>query len=259
MSDHLTIANLISKSDAPLIVTDRGPVRVLIINRPSARNALTRQMRRDFAGIVADADADPGVAAIVLTGADPAFCAGVDLKERGEGPPPPPIKPYPGTVLRAARTPIVAAVNGACVSGALEMALSCSFIIASEQALFADTHAKLGLFPTWGQTALLPRAIGVRRARQMMLTGAFIDASTALDWGIANEVVAHDTLLERCIEIGTTIAAAEPYCVGLHLDALSESEAAALASALAVEERTLQRWEAWAAERFSTQNSAGRH
>jgi enoyl-CoA hydratase len=256
VSDHLTTADLIEGSDSPLIVTDRGPIRILIINRPEARNALTRQMRRDFAGIVADADADPAIAVIVLTGADPAFCAGVDLKERGNGPPPPPVKPYPGTILRAVRTPTIAAVNGACASGALEMALSCSFIVASNRARFADTHAKLGLFPSWGQTALLPRAIGVRKARQMMLTGAFIDAATALDWGIANEVVAHDALLDRCIEIGMMIAAAEQYCVGLQLDALSESETAAVAAALAIEERTLQRWEAWADERFSKQNIA---
>jgi enoyl-CoA hydratase len=249
MSNHLTIADLIAGSDLPLVVADRGPVRMIVLNRPAVRNALTRQMRRDFAGIVADADADSRVAVIVMTGADPAFSAGVDLRERGDGPPPPPVRPYPGTVLRAARTPVIAAVNGACVGGALEMALSCSFIIASERARFADTHAKLGLFPSWGQTALLPRAIGIRRARQLILTGAFINAATALDWGLANEVVAHAALLDRCVEIGSLIAAAEQFCAALHLAALSESENAGLLPALDVEERTLLRWEAWIAER----------
>lgn len=249
MIETVAPADLVGSSEEPFVIADRGCVRFLILNRPQARNALTRQMRKDFPALLAAADADPAIAAIVLTGVDPAFCAGVDLKERGLGAPPPPVRPDPAVTLRRMRKPVIAAVNGACATGALEMALSCSFIIASDKARFADTHAKIGIFPMWGQSALLPRAIGIRRARQMMLTGAFIDADTACQWGIANEVVAHDGLLGRCLEIGGAIGAADPFSVGLHMDVLGETEARFFDPAFQIEERTVAIWEKGVLER----------
>jgi enoyl-CoA hydratase len=101
----------------------------------------------------------------------------------------------PGKALRAMSKPVIAAVNGACVSGGLEIALSCSFIVASERARFADTHARLGVVATWGLTALLPRAVGIRKAREMSATGNFVAADEALRLGLVNHVVAHDELL----------------------------------------------------------------
>ena len=85
---------------------------------------------------------------------------------------------------------MICAVNGACVSGGLEIALSCSFIVASERARFADTHARLGVIATWGLTALLPRAVGIRKATEMSITGNFVDADEALRIGLVNHVVA---------------------------------------------------------------------
>jgi enoyl-CoA hydratase len=237
------IAELIDASTEPFLSIRQGSSLLLIINRAAARNALTRQMRRDFPALVAAADADESVAAVILTGADPSFSAGVDLKERAAGAQPP-ITPHPGDVLRAVRKPIIAAVNGACVTGALEMALSCSFIIASSEARFADTHARVGLVPRWGQTALLPSAIGFRRARQMMLTGEFIDAGTALAWGLVNEVVAHDQLIDRCLALGEQIARASTSSVSAQLHASRTTAAVALAAGLDAERQALSVWDA---------------
>jgi enoyl-CoA hydratase len=103
------------------------------------------------------------------------------------------------------RKPVLCAVNGACVSGALEVALSCSFIVASERARFADTHALLGVVPTWGLTALLPRAVGVRKARQMSITGEFVDASEALRLGLVNHVVPHEQLLSFALGLAARV------------------------------------------------------
>jgi enoyl-CoA hydratase len=101
----------------------------------------------------------------------------------------------PGRALRSVRTPVVCAVNGACVSGGLEIALSAALVVASERARFADTHARLNVVPAWGLTALLPRAVGLRKAREMSLTGNFVDAGEALRIGLVNHVVPHQQLM----------------------------------------------------------------
>jgi enoyl-CoA hydratase len=236
------ICELVGASSEPLHSVTLGSTRLIILNRPAARNALTRQMRRDFPALIAAADQDEAIAAIILTGMHPAFSAGVDLKERAAGLQPP-IKPNPGEVLRAARKPVIAAVNGACVTGALEMALSCSFIVASSEARFADTHARVGIVPRWGQTALLPDAIGARRARQMMLTGSLIDAVVAHEWGLVNEVVPHALLLDRCLELAEQIARLDAASVSAQMRASQDTAAAALAAGLEAEQRALSRWD----------------
>ena len=243
MNTSLSIGELLAGSGDPFVVADRGSVRFIIINRPDARNALTRQMRRDFPALIAAGETAEGIGAIVLTGAPPAFGAGVDLKERAREAAAVPIRPNPGEVLRAAAKPVIAAVNGACATGALEMALSCSFIIAADDARFADTHAKVGLMPRWGQLHLLPRAIGVRRARQMMATGEYIDAPTALAWGLVNETVVGEQLLERCAAIGAAIAGAHTRCLATCLAALAAGESAAGESACVAEASAIGAWD----------------
>lgn len=234
------VAEIVGASEEPFVVRDYGRARLLVINRPQARNALTRQMRREFPAYIRSAGDDESVAVIILTGMGSAFSAGVDLKERRQGPQPP-VVPNPAEVLCDSRKPVIAAVNGACLTGALEMALGCSFIIASEQARFADTHARLGLVPRWGQSARLPDAVGIRRARQLMLTGAFIDAATALAWGLVNEVVPPARLLERCLEIGESIAGADPGSVAEQLAISRAVEASVLAVGVEAERRACAR------------------
>lgn len=193
----------------PVVITSvTDHVAVVTLNRPEARNALNADLAAALPDAIAAADADPEVRAIVLTGADPAFCAGFDLRDvrggtkRGEN-------PHPGWwgALPPTRVPVIGAINGAAVTGGLEIALACDFLIASERARFADTHAKVGMLPGWGLTILLPEAVGARRARQMSLTGEMIDAATALSWGLVNEVVPHDQLVPRAVEVARQVAA----------------------------------------------------
>jgi enoyl-CoA hydratase len=191
-----------------LLVEDGDGVRTITFNRPEAKNALTVAMRREFCELLDAADRDQSVRAVVVTGTDPVFTAGVDFKEVD-----PTFDPRqrqftvnPGRALRAMRTPVVCAVNGACVSGGLEIALSASFVIASERARFADTHARLNVVPAWGLTALLPRAVGVRMARELSSTGNFVDAEEALRIGLVNHVVAHEELMPYATGLVSQIA-----------------------------------------------------
>jgi enoyl-CoA hydratase len=179
-----------------LIVDDTDGVRTITINRPEVKNALTAAMRAEFCALVEDADTDDAVRAVIVTAVDPVFSAGVDFKEVAAGSGSTlGAATNPGAALRAATLPVVCAVNGACVTGALEIALSCTFVVASERARFADTHARLNVVAAWGLTGLLPRAVGVRKAAELSITGNFVDAEEARRIGIVNHVVAHDELL----------------------------------------------------------------
>ncbi len=184
-----------------------GPVAVVTLDRPEARNALNPELIAAVKAAVADLDGRDDVSAIVLTGADPAFCAGVDLKHLASAP------STAGTADRSSfeplpphTVPVIGAINGAAVTGGLELALACDFLIASERASFADTHARVGVMPGGGMTVRLPQCVGLNRARQMSLTGDFIDAQRAYEWGLVNEVVPHGRLLERACEVARAIA-----------------------------------------------------
>ena len=223
MTDHLRIS-------------DHDGVRVLTIDRPEAKNTLHAPLRRQLRAALVAADADDAVEAVVLTAVDPVFSAGVDFKliERGPDTAAGPTD-NPAAVVRAMRTPVICAVNGACVSGALEIALSASFVVASDRARFADTHAALGVVPTWGLTALLPRAVGVRKAREMSITGAFVGAEEALRLGLVNHVVAHDELPAFTLALAAEVPATG--AVGEMLDLYRRGEDLAFSDALDVERR----------------------
>jgi len=198
-----------------LEVEDR--IATITLNRPEARNALSSEVLRALPAAMREADGRDDVDVLILTGADPAFCAGLDLKELGStagnlggtertgadgspnadgvrGPFPPLSKP------------LIGAINGVAVTGGFELALNCDFLVASEQAKFGDTHARVGVMPGWGLTVLLPQAIGVRRAREMSFTGNFLSAEEALRWGLVNHVVAHDELLPFTRRLAADIA-----------------------------------------------------
>jgi enoyl-CoA hydratase len=213
-------------------------VATITIDRPEVRNALTSDMRRGFKVLIEDLDKSEDARAIVLTGADPSFCGGVDLKERfASGGEQPRVKPNPAEVLRGCGTPIIAAVNGHCVSGGLEMALSCSFIIASERATFRDTHARIGIIPGWGLSALLPRAVGLRMAREMTLSGRPVGATEAHTIGLANSVCEHAELLQVACALGRDIAEAKPRVVRATLALYRESDGLPLDDALRLERK----------------------
>ncbi len=195
-------------SDNVILVEVADRVAVVTLNRPESRNALNPALTAALPGTIAACDERDDVDAIVLTGADPAFCAGVDLKSLttdsevrhvvgGEDDL---IRPFPETTK-----PVIGAINGAAVTGGFEVALTCDFLVASERARFADTHARVGIMPGWGLTALLAEAVGHRRAREMSVTGNFVDARTALEWGLVNHVVPHDELVPFCRQLGSDI------------------------------------------------------
>jgi enoyl-CoA hydratase len=159
------------------------------------------------------ADADDNVDVLILTGSDPAFCAGLDLKELGDtagnlggtgadgGVNSTGVRgPFPKI-----SKPLIGAVNGVAITGGFELALNCDFLIASEHAKFGDTHSRVGIMPGWGLTVLLPQAIGVRRAREMSFTGNFMLADEALAFGLVNHVVPHADLIPFTRQIALDI------------------------------------------------------
>ena len=198
-----------SDADVVLVEVDEA-IATITLNRPDARNAMNSALGVGLARAVAECEARDDVAAMILTGADPAFCAGADLKEMSSMSPRPssavdPDDPYRRDEIGKYAAfrgpfpphakPLIGAINGPCITGGFEIALNCDFLIASERARFADTHARVGIMPGWGLTVLLVESVGVRRARELSATGNFIDASTALAWGLVNHVVPHEELL----------------------------------------------------------------
>ncbi|AFM16319.1 enoyl-CoA hydratase/carnithine racemase [Mycolicibacterium chubuense NBB4] len=194
----------------PLVLTDdRDGVRVITLNRPAARNALNRELIRASYAALTAADADESVRAVVLTGADPAFCAGVDLKEAARDG----LSYFDEfrsqsciAAVAAMRTPVVGAINGATFTGGLEMALGCDFLIASDRAVFADTHARVGILPGGGMTARLPQLVGAAMARRLSMTGEVVDAARAERIGLVTEMVAHERLISRAVDLAHQIA-----------------------------------------------------
>ena len=204
------------------VTTDIAGSHILkvTLNRPLVGNALNTQMGRDLLDLWIRLTEDPGeVRCVVLTGAgDKIFCAGGDLKERNgmsrqtwqrqhelfE-------RQY--WTLADLPTPVIAAVNGHAYAGGLEMALCCDFIYASSAARFALTEVTLGIMPGAGGTQNLPRAIGERRAKEVIMTGKPFDAAQALDWGLINQVHAPADVLARALETAATIAGNAPLSV----------------------------------------------
>jgi enoyl-CoA hydratase len=238
---------------ALLEVADR--VATVTLNRPEARNALSAELRHSVPELVARADADLEVAVVILTGADPAFCAGLDLKELGrDGGPLQPTgaeqlvrdeRAFTGSrasMLPTAK-PVIGAVNGVAVTGGLELALHCDFLVASERARFADTHARIGVQPAWGMTVLLPHAVGIRRAREMSTTGNFVDAPTALAWGLVNHVVAHDELLPFARALAADIASNDADTLRTLLASYDEGSRGTVAEAWQIEGRAFRAWQ----------------
>ena len=227
-------------------VTDR--VALLTLKRPDARNALNRALRDALVETVSALEADPGVDVLVITGADPAFSAGIDLKElgggdgdlqtltpssRGDG-----RGPFPPR-----RKLLIGAVNGAAVTGGLEIALNCDFLVASERARFADTHARVGIMPGWGLTVLLPQRVGVARAREMSVTGNFVDAVTALQWGLVNHVVPHVDLVPFALQLGRDATTIDQRAVQRMLQTYDEVTSTTTGEGWGIELRVSTDWE----------------
>lgn len=226
-----------------VLVERHGPVALVTLNRPEAMNALSRGLRAALAEAMVALDQDDNVRAVVLTGAGTrAFTAGLDLKELGveglgaanaEEPAANPVK-----AVEQCRKPVVGAINGVAITGGFELALACDVLIASDNARFADTHARVGIMPGWGLSQKLSRMIGISRAKELSLTGNFLDAATACQWGLVNRVVAADELIPAALKLAADMASADPGMIQAYKALIDAGYAASFGDALELEHAT---------------------
>lgn len=199
-------------SDVILTETDEF-VTTVTLNRPDALNALSTALRRALTDTFIALREDETTRVIILTGSGRAFSAGLDLKELGQQGLGRPGESAGGVDLADAMMnvgkPIIGAINGFAITGGFEIALLCDILIASTQARFADTHVHMGVVPGWGLSQRLARLIGASRAREMSLTGNYLDASTAERWGLVNRVLPPEDLLPHCRGLAREICATD--------------------------------------------------
>lgn len=226
-----------------LLIEKQGPVAVVTLNRPEAMNALSRRLRAELDAAIRKLSADDSVSVVVLTGAGRAFTAGLDLKELGSAPDALGAANATGAaenpVLAIAQCPkpVIGAINGVAITGGFELALACDVLIASTEARFADTHARVGIMPGWGLSQKLSRVIGVYRAKELSLTGNFLDARTAEAWGLVNRVVAPQDLMPAAIKLAQDMATIPGETLNLYKSIIDEGYAVSLREGLEVEHR----------------------
>ena len=235
-----------SNIDDPVLSTEIDPAgyAVLTLNRPQAMNALNQALMRSLADAIDALASNPAVRVLVLTGAGRAFCAGLDLKEFGAGQgslggghqrsderpgadPVAAIGRYPG--------PVIGAINGAAVTGGFELALACDVLLASSNARFADTHARIGVAPGWGLSQKLSRAIGAYRAREVSFTGNWVSAEQAAAWGFVNRVLAPEALLPAARQLALDMLGTLPHMLTRYKAVINDGWALAAGEALVLE------------------------
>lgn len=231
-------------TDDVVLIKRSGAVATVTLNRPEARNAINDELKQRLVRAMGELEADASISVVILTGTDPAFCAGLDLKQLGStganlgaasGAP----SQYPWPPMTK---PVIGAINGVAVTGGFEFALNCDILIASERARFADTHARVGVLPGWGLSVLLPLFVGRGLARRMSLTGDFLSADDALRAGLVTQVVQHDQLLPVAQEVAETIAWNEQDAVRALLASYRQIELEQIGDGYAIEARTGQQW-----------------
>lgn len=238
-----------ARADDPVLLDVGDGVATVTLHRPQVRNAISQALLRKLQVTMAELARRDDVTAVVLTGSDPAFCAGLDLKELSAGggilgrggdgdvgdiPPHAPWAPL--------GKPLIGAVNGVAVTGGLEFALNCDFLVASERAFFADTHARVGIMPAWGLSVLLPQRVGFAMARRMSFTGDFVDARRALEAGLVTEVVPHEELLPAAHKLAATIAGNNRAAVLTYHRSYRDIEAVTTQRALELEQEVSREW-----------------
>lgn len=184
-----------------------GNAALITLNRPDKHNAICQDLLAELYNYIDEVSSDNDLKVAVITGNGKSFCAGIDLTvigkdnlldPRGDG------KDMPD-VFDSCRKPIIGAINGNAITGGFELALHCDFLIASENAKFTDSHARVGIHPGWGMTQLLQQAVGQRMAKQLSFTCKPLPAAEALKCGLVNEVVTPERLVPRALEIAQDI------------------------------------------------------
>jgi enoyl-CoA hydratase len=223
----------------------RGRVALVTLNRPEKRNALNGQLRCAFLGAIDELARDADVRAIVVTGAgDKAFVAGADIAEfEGRSP----VDQYRAmkapTIFEAVERcskPVIAAINGFCLGGGMELALACDIRIASSGARFGQPEVNLGIIPGGGGTQRLPRLVGLGAALRLILTGDMIDAAEAHRLGLVEEVVEPGHVVGRAIALAETIAAKSPVAVAAAKEATRAALSLSLGEGLKLETALFQ-------------------
>jgi enoyl-CoA hydratase len=207
------------RRESGLVVEQRGHVRVLTLDRPERRNALSSAVQADLVEELLRSVED-GVRAVVLTGHGPAFCAGFDLKEireldqRGEHFRPPMNRPTRSLfeVVTETPVPVIAALNGAAVAGGFELALACDLRVAGRGIPLGLPEAKIGMGANFG-SVVLPKRIPVGIALEMLFTGEYVTSEDAERWGLINRLVDADDVLPTALELAERIAANAPISV----------------------------------------------
>ena len=222
------------------------PVATITLDRPQALNAITPQMLAELAEALEHAGHQPAVVVVVLTGAGRAFSAGVDLKALGDR------RLDDGKVgdlldvparrvidlIGSLNAVVIAKVNGHCFTGALELALACDIVIAAEEAVLGDTHAKWGLRPTWGMSQRLPWLAGAARARYLSYTAATFTGRQAADWGLIALACPRADLDAATAEVAATVAANSRGSLAAYKDLYRAAERLPLPAGLAYEAAT---------------------
>lgn len=226
-----------------LNVEDRGPARVVAIDRPAVRNALSEALLDELTSVVEETARGRTMRGLVLTGAgDRAFAAGADIGamvEMTQGQ----ALVFAGKahglaeMLGTLPIPVIAAVRGYALGGGCELALACDFIYASPDAKFAQPEVRLGVIPGFGGTQRLTRRVGAARALELCMTGETIDATEALRIGLVNKVVEAERLVETAVRTVETIAEMGPLAVARVKDVIREGSQMALADGLLVEQQ----------------------
>ena len=218
---------------------DTSGYAILTLNRPAAMNALSRQLRQELTSALDDLARDESIRVLILTGAGRAFCAGVDLKELGQsGSQALGATGTASNVLEAIgrfKGPIIAAINGPAITGGFELALACDVLLASTSARFADTHARVGVMPGWGLSQKLSRVIGPYRAKELALTGNFLSAELAAEWGLVNRVVQPEQLMPLARQLAADMLTAVPQMLVALKKVMDDGYAVSLADGLAIE------------------------
>ncbi len=221
-----------------VLLDKRDGFAIVTLNRPDEMNALSRELRADFVEVFAECVRDESIRVLILTGSGRAFCAGFDLKELASTEHTA-ADEADNVIARAMESfpgPIIGAINGHCVTGGFEMALACDVLIASENARFADTHARVGVLPGWGLSQKLPRLIGLSRAKEISFTGAPVFAQQAYEWGLVNHVLPADELLPRAVKMAEDMCACVPEVLAAYKPLIEEGYSLPYREALEWEE-----------------------
>jgi len=226
-----------------LLIEKTDRVAVVTLNRPEAMNALSRALRAALHDAIVTLSADPEVSVLVLTGAGRAFTAGLDLKELGSDPGglgaanSTGAAENPVLAIQECPKPVIGAINGVAITGGFELALACDVLFASTNARFADTHARVGIMPGWGLSQKLSRIIGIYRAKELSLTGNFLDARTACDWGLVNRVFEPEDLLPAAMKLATDMASIPPETLCLYKSIIDQGFDLPFGESMALEHR----------------------